>query len=77
MNGETCLRKKIQVDGLNYYLIVGDDFVSATIPYENRPDHNEQRKLVDMICMEISTLMEARNTAKDVLNRTDEVENED
>ena len=54
INEETCVRRKIVIDGENYYLIIGKDFVMATTPHENRPENEKMRKVVDMICHEIT-----------------------
>lgn len=50
MNGETCTRKKVVIDGENYYLTIGPNFVHPTTPYENRPENEKLRRIVETIC---------------------------
>lgn len=57
----TGKRRRIEIAGENYYIFVGDSHVDVTLPYENRPEHIEQRVLVNTLCKEISKLMQLRN----------------
>jgi len=52
--GEDAVRRKIVIDGENYYLTIGKDFAHATTPYENRPENAKLREIVDKICEEIT-----------------------
>lgn len=54
---ETCIRKRIVINGENYYLIVGKDFVDVTVPQENRPDRVAERMIIDTLCAEITNIM--------------------
>ena len=54
MKGAPCKRIKTVIDGENFYLIVGSNFVHATTPYENRPENHKLRVIVDSLCTEIS-----------------------
>lgn len=54
---EKCIRKRITINDENYYLVVGKDFVMATVPHQNRPDRLNERIIVERICEEISFLM--------------------
>lgn len=55
-----CVRERMKIEGENYYLIVGDDFVRVTCPYENRPDNIKMRMVIDLICDKISEIMRRR-----------------
>jgi|WetSurMetagenome_2_1015567.scaffolds.fasta_scaffold432201_3 hypothetical protein len=54
---ENCTRKRITINGENYYLVVGRNFVMATIPAENRPDRLNERQIVETLCSEITEIM--------------------
>jgi hypothetical protein len=58
MNGENGVRKRIVIDGKNFYLTVGTTFVDCTVPYENRPENLKLRQIVDSLCEQISEVME-------------------
>ena len=64
MTEEKCTRKRIEIEGSNYYLIVGDDFVDVTVPHENRRENIPQRILLDTLCESISAVMAHRNAIK-------------
>ena len=49
-----CKRIKTVIDGENFYFVIGENFVHATTPYENRPENHKLRVIVDTICLEIS-----------------------
>jgi len=49
-----CVRKRIVIGGENFYLVVGQDFVTATVPYENRPENQKLREIVDELCKHIT-----------------------
>ena len=55
---EICTRIKAEIGGENYYIMVGDKFVMATVPHENRPDQQKMRGIVDQICETITEGME-------------------
>ena len=55
--GEKCKRKRVEIGGENFYLVVGETFIEATVPAENRPDQKELREIVDTLCIEASKLM--------------------
>ena len=57
MTDEKCTRQKVQIDGENYYIVVGDNFVTATVPRENDPQMTSTRKIVETLCDTITTLM--------------------
>jgi len=49
-----CKRIKAVIDNENFYFVIGENFVHATCPYENRPENHKLRVIVDTICLEIS-----------------------
>ena len=64
MNQDTeqiCTRKRAIINGENYYLVVGDDFVEATVPRENDPAMSEARVIVESLCSAITRVMRSRN----------------
>ena len=52
------VRKRISLNGQNFYLIVTKTSVDCTVPYENRSGQRELRETVDRLCSEISELMQ-------------------
>jgi hypothetical protein len=54
MKGEACIRRKIVLDEENFYLLIGKNFVLATTPFENRPENEKLRRIVDAICHEVT-----------------------
>jgi len=54
MDGEHCVRSRVVIDGENFYLVVGKNFVDATVPRENSNDRAKLRKIVKVLCDEIT-----------------------
>lgn len=50
-------RRKVVINGENFYLTVGENFIEATVPYENRPDNQELRQIVETLCQTATVLM--------------------
>ena len=44
-----------------YHIMLGDDSLSVTVPYENRPINLETRAVVDKICEQVTRMMQERN----------------
>jgi len=44
------LRRKIEIEGENFYVIIGKSFVDATVPRENSEDNRKLRTIVDKLC---------------------------
>jgi len=61
VNGETCKRKRINIGGENFYLVVGRRFIDATVPHENRPENQDLRETMDAVCSEATELLELLN----------------
>ena len=61
MNGESCKRKRINIGGENFYLVVGKRFIDATVPHENRPENQDLRNTMDAVCAETTELLELLN----------------
>ena len=59
--GEECKRKRMEINGKNFYLVVGKDFIEATVPHENRPESLDLRNIVDTLCTEASELLRELN----------------
>lgn len=55
---QPCVRRRVEIAGENFYVIVGHDFVQATIPHENRPDNLQLREVVEVLCGAISDIMQ-------------------
>ena len=58
MSGEDAVRRKVVIDGENFYLVIGKNFAHGTTPYENRPENEKVRRIVDTICEEITRVQE-------------------
>lgn len=56
MKGDDAVRKKVIIDGENYYLTIGKNFAHGTTPYENRPENEKIRRIVDMVCEAITSV---------------------
>jgi hypothetical protein len=54
--GDDCKRRQITIDDEHFYLIIGRDFVHATVPHENRLENQKLRQLVDTICATITAV---------------------
>lgn len=57
MLGEKCRRKRVSIGGENFYIVVGKEFIMATVPYENRPESTELRLAVEGVCVTATELM--------------------
>lgn len=62
-------RRRVEIGGENYYILLSDEHLDITIPYENRKGANErQRVLINKLCKEVSKLMKLRNKENVALN---------
>ena len=57
---EDCTKKTVIIEKENYYLLVGDDFAMVTVPRENDPMMSTTRMIAEIICSEITDLMQKR-----------------
>lgn len=55
---DDCIRRRVEIGGQNFYLMVGKRFVDCTVPHENRPESLELREIVETLCREITEIME-------------------
>lgn len=55
-NVEDCTRTRVVIDGENYYLVTGDDFITCTVPRENKPENKALHDIVERHCLEITEL---------------------
>ena len=55
-----CTRKRVEIGEENYYLVVGDDWVICTVPRENDPYMSDTRKIVELLCEEITEVLQLR-----------------
>jgi len=62
---ENCIRRLVTIHGENYYLLIGDSFVSVTVPRENSPEQVRERTVADTLCRKITALMRLRR----IINR--------
>jgi len=62
-----CTRRRVEISGENYYILVGNDFVMGTVPRENDPIMSETRKIVELICEEITEIMQLRSQSCETL----------
>lgn len=57
LDEQPCTRRRVVIGNENFYLLVGADFVMATIPHENRPDNMPLREIVEKLCEVITEMM--------------------
>ncbi len=62
MSGEDCVRRRVEIEGEYYYLLIGDNFLMATVPRENDPQQSATRKIVETLCNAVS---EVRSNKKE------------
>lgn len=55
---DDCKRRRVEIGGQNFYLMVGKTFVDVTVPHENRPESLPLREIVETLCREITNIME-------------------
>ncbi len=55
---DDCIRKAVKIFNENYYLTVGRDFVTPTVPRENDPAMSREREVVETLCQVISDTLE-------------------
>jgi len=48
--GEPCKRYRKIIKGQNVYVVVGEDWAFAKVPYENRPESHDLRVMADTLC---------------------------
>ena len=59
---EDCKRFRIKLrNGTNMYFTLGDNFVQASPPFENRPENMETRMLLDDFCDAITKALGGSN----------------
>lgn len=55
---DDCVRRRVEIDGKNYYVVVGETFVDITPPRENRPENLKTRVMLETLCREITSIRE-------------------
>ena len=58
------LRRKVTLFCENYYIYVSRSHVFCKTPYENRPENQKRREIIEKVCEEISATLEYLNWAK-------------
>jgi len=58
-------RKKIVIDNENFYITITPNSVTATVPFENRPENLKLRQIIDSICETITTTLEELTDEQD------------
>jgi hypothetical protein len=56
IESDGCKRRRIEIGGENFYLVVGQNFVVCTVPHENRPENLQVRQIVETICETITDM---------------------
>lgn len=51
---DTGQRVKTVIEGENYYMMVGENSLTITCPYENRDDRKEERQTLDKLAETIT-----------------------
>jgi len=57
---QKCIRHMTTIEGENYYILLGDSFVSVTVPRENSPEQKRERNVADTLCRKITAMMRLR-----------------
>jgi hypothetical protein len=52
--GEKCKRERCTILGENMYVAYSDNFITVTVPYENRPENLNNRLAIDRYCESFS-----------------------
>ncbi len=52
--GQPCRRICVQIDGGNYYVTTDGSFLHVTVPAENRPEREAERRLLEALCSGIN-----------------------
>lgn len=53
---ESGVRKRITINGENFYLFVSQNEVFCTVPRENDVNMTEVRRIVEVLCAEITEI---------------------
>lgn len=51
---DTGKRVKTVIEGENYYMMVGDNSLTVTCPYENRKERKDERRVLDKLAETIT-----------------------
>ena len=60
MKPQDCIRRVVEIEGENYYLLVGDHFAEVTVPRENDPTQTRERIVAETLFRKITALMRLR-----------------
>ena len=66
MTPEDCIRKRVEIEGENFYIITGKDFCQATVPRENSRDSEKLRTIVDKVCDTITESLTSLSQADNI-----------
>jgi hypothetical protein len=55
---DSGIRRRVEIDGENYYIVVTPNSVTITTPFENRPENIQRRLVIDRLADEITATME-------------------
>jgi hypothetical protein len=55
---DSGIRRRVEIDGENYYIVVTHNSVTITTPFENRPENITRRLVIDRLADEITATME-------------------
>lgn len=56
MDGTSCKRHKVNVDGECYYLLYGKDICMVKHAFENRPENDKLTAVLGAICAKITEI---------------------
>jgi len=54
---DPCQRRRVLIEGEHFYIVVGKNFVTATVPDENKYSSKKLRTVVTTLCKEITAAM--------------------
>lgn len=70
---EPCKRIRCTIKGNeNWYIIVGHNFATAKFPFENRPEMEEIRSIVEEVCGAVTRGLRILNGLSDYEDDEDE-----
>lgn len=64
ITGEKCIRKRVEIGGENFYIVVSDKRVDVTVPHENRDENKELRIIAETLCCQITECLGKINLAQ-------------
>lgn len=58
---DDCIRRRVEIDGIEYYIILSHSFVALKHPYEHRPENWDTTIRMNRVCEALSETMQMLN----------------